>query len=99
MRRSVLLECAVDARNQGPVLEGFLEEVDGTRSHRLHGKRDVTMAGHDDDRDSHPAAYQFLLERQTVHAGHADVCHQTGILRLAAGEECGGRIECYDVEL
>ncbi|MPN18910.1 hypothetical protein SDC9_166275 [bioreactor metagenome] len=67
-----------DGVQQGEVFERLFQEVDGAGLHRPHRVGDVAVAGDEDDRQRPAAPRQFVLQRQAVDAGHADVEDETG---------------------
>lgn len=55
------------------MVEGFLEQVHGTLSHRTHSTCHVAVTGDDDDRDVDPPFPQDLLDLKATHSGHSNV--------------------------
>ena len=62
---------------QGLIAKRFFEKIKGPLLHRLHREFNITVTGHEHDGRHPTPGVQGLLEFQPIHAGHADVQHQT----------------------
>ena len=69
----VSLQGQAQAGDQGLVIEGFLDEVQGAAAHRLHRHAHVAMAGDDHHRDADLLPRQIGLELQAAHARHTHI--------------------------
>ncbi len=79
------------------IVEGLLQEVDGTEFHRTNTGGYVTVGGDEDDgRIKSPVRHTFL-KGEAIHARHPDVEHQAAWLIRGGLSEIGlGRLESPD---
>src|SRR5262249_53034094 len=62
-----------DGREEHLVLERLFEKVDGAKSHRLHGERDISMSRDDDHRHRELELSQSSQQVDTAKLGHPHV--------------------------
>ena len=72
------LKSFCDPVQQFLILEGFRKEIDGASFHGFYAGRNVTVAGHEDDRDLHASPGQLLLKFQAVQTRHMHIKNQAG---------------------
>ena len=96
----VLFEGLIDEIEQGLLLEGLFEEIDGAILERANGGCHVTMAAEKDDGNLHSPLGEALLQFRTAHAWHAHVEYQAaGARRVVGVEEFGCRGEHLNRQL
>jgi hypothetical protein len=95
----VLLDRLLDALDQTPPVEGFLDESRGAGLHGPHRRGHVPVTGDDDDRGGPLVLADKLLELEAAHARHSYVSeHAAGSLRIVLLQEPLRGSECLHVE-
>jgi hypothetical protein len=79
----------LDRGDQVVLLVRLLDEIDRAELQRAHGRRDVTMAGEDDDRDRHAAGVELLEDLEARHVAHAKVEKDAAVVEHGLLEKFG----------
>ena len=87
-RLGILLFGARDGRQQVLVADRLGQEIDGARLHGAHARRNVALAGDENDRPVRSLGRQRLLQLEAVETGHGDVQYgATGNRRIVLCKE------------
>ncbi|QTK82905.1 Hypothetical protein AT6N2_L2253 [Agrobacterium tumefaciens] len=80
-------------------LERLGQKIDGSRFHCSHAHRNITEAGHENDRHPVTHAFQLHLEIKTARAREPHVQQQAAVpVQIGFFQESGGAVESFDVE-
>ena len=96
-RVAVACERLLNGVEQLLVAEGLGQKLHGPGFHRLHGHRDIAVAGDEDNGHGHVARRQPLLQLQPAEARQPHIEHQAaGHIRARAAQELLRRREGLD---
>src|SRR5690554_347884 len=93
----ILLQDGLYFFKQGLFPVGLLDEVYSAFFHGVYRHGNVTMAGHENDREDGVLFVQFLLQLHTVHTRHADIQHNAAghLVRVILKKSVGAFVRLY----